>query len=83
MTSIETPGTPTVTVTTAGGELRGETQAGIHTFKGIPYGAPTGGANRFLPPRKAEPWSGIREARATAISSSTRSPSVAGMGATE
>lgn len=64
MTSIETPGTPTVTVTTAGGELRGETQAGIHTFKGIPYGAPTGGANRFLPPRKAEPWSGIREARA-------------------
>lgn len=61
MTSTETPA---ITMMTTAGAIRGETRAGIHTFKGIPYGAPTGGANRFLPPRKAEPWSGVREARA-------------------
>lgn len=61
MTSTETP---TITVMTTTGAIRGETLAGeIHAFKGIPYGAPTGGSNRFLPPRKAEPWSGVREAR--------------------
>lgn len=58
MTSTET----NTTVQTASGSVRGEFRDGIHTFKGIPYGAPTGGANRFMPPRKAEPWFGVKDA---------------------
>ena len=36
-------------VETVSGKVRGSTQAGIHAFKGVAYGAPTGGAHRLLP----------------------------------
>jgi para-nitrobenzyl esterase len=45
-------------VTTRDGRVRGYVQAGIHTFKGIPYAAPTAGAARWLPPQPVKPWSG-------------------------
>jgi len=49
------------TAETSSGKVLGQAGEGVHTFKGIPYGASTTGKNRFMPPRKPESWSGVRE----------------------
>jgi para-nitrobenzyl esterase len=41
------------------GKVQGFVLRGIYTFRGIPYGADTGGANRFMPPQRPEPWEGV------------------------
>ena len=46
--------------TTTHGKIRGYILRGIHTFLGIPYGADTGGENRFMPPQKPKPWTDIK-----------------------
>jgi para-nitrobenzyl esterase len=64
------------TAETASGKIRGIRSGELYVFKGIPYGASTAGANRFMPPSKPEPWAGVRDA----IAYAGRSPQ-AGAGA--
>jgi para-nitrobenzyl esterase len=41
------------------GKVRGYVLRGVHYFLGIPYGADTSGANRFMPPQKPKPWTEV------------------------
>ena len=54
------------TVESAAGKLRGSSADGICSFKGVPYGAPPTGRNRFMPPQPPQRWAGLRDALAYA-----------------
>ncbi|MBS0361652.1 MAG: carboxylesterase/lipase family protein [Proteobacteria bacterium] len=49
-------------VETAQGRLRGLSSGGVHSFKGVRYGAETFGKQRFRPPAPPPKWGGVRDA---------------------
>ncbi|MEY2417667.1 MAG: para-nitrobenzyl esterase [Actinomycetota bacterium] len=54
-----------ITTTTAGkieGKELTERGAPVLQFRGVPFAASTGGANRFRPAQPVEPWEGVRDA---------------------
>jgi para-nitrobenzyl esterase len=57
-----TPYTNGEVVEIESGRIRGSRRGNVHAFRGVPYGAPTGGNNRFLPASKVSPWNGVRDA---------------------
>jgi para-nitrobenzyl esterase len=44
------------------GAVRGKSEKGVVSFKGIPYAAPPFGPNRFQPPQPHAAWSEVRDA---------------------
>jgi len=54
---------------TTHGKVRGFVHRETFNFRGIPYGAPTSGASRFMAPAKPAPWTGVRSTLAWGFAS--------------
>jgi len=67
-------------VDTTGGKVRGVVTNGVQVYRGIPYAASTAGSNRFMPPRNAEPWTGVRDSFQNGHSSPQVAPAPGAIG---
>lgn len=74
--SAQAPVLAPAVVRTRTGLLQGGVEQGVHVFRGIPYGEPTGGSARFRPPVAKRPWDGVR----AATGFGQRSPQNGGLG---
>jgi para-nitrobenzyl esterase len=54
-------------VKTTLGAIRGTVEDGLYVFRGVQFGAPTGGERRFKPPVAAPAWSDVRDATKDAL----------------
>jgi len=70
-------------VETASGKVRGFSNDGIYTFRGVRYGASTAGKNRFLPPKKPEPWAGVHDATNYGYRAAQTNPATRGVAGPE
>jgi para-nitrobenzyl esterase len=66
-------------VETASGKVRGFLNDGIYSFRGVRYGASAAGKNRFLPPKKPDPWAGVRDATSYGYRAPQTNPSTRGV----
>ena len=55
---------PAPVVAIESGKLKGASEAGIDSYKGIPFAEPPVGELRWLPPMPITPWQGMRDATA-------------------
>ena len=53
---------PSTEVKIDSGALKGASQSGVTSFKGIPFAAPPVGDLRWRPPQPVKPWKGVRAA---------------------
>ncbi len=60
LTAARTETRPSPVVDTTAGKIRGLIVDRVYAFKGVPYGASTAGAGRFMPPMEPTPWKDIR-----------------------
>lgn len=56
-----------VVVSTKSGRIEGVEAGGVHLFRGVPYAASTGGANRFKAPQPVTAWDGLRDGSANGL----------------